>query len=151
MLGQVETRKWIMAATSAYIAEDKPNEVVKLALTRARFSENLAPLFGLGGQTASVFLVGLFSLIDIILDAPMEQAVREIALDAAIRDSLTGDGPYAKVLEFLLAYEQADWDKVSYMALANDVRAEQVYSAYVESMEWYRDLLEGMANGAKAR
>ena len=45
---------------------DKPNEVTRLSLLRAKFAENLAEAFGLKAQKDELFLMGLFSVPDVI-------------------------------------------------------------------------------------
>ena len=60
MLGQRELKKWINTAVANALYADKPNEVTRLSLLRAKFAENLAEAFGLKAQKDELFLMGLF-------------------------------------------------------------------------------------------
>ncbi|MCL2147459.1 MAG: HDOD domain-containing protein [Synergistaceae bacterium] len=146
MLGQVETAKWIRVAVSMYMAEDKPNEVTKLSLTRARFAENLAALFGLARQAPTLFLMGIFSILDVVLDMPMEKAIASIPIDVDVKEALVSrTGKYADVINFMYGYEQADWEKCAYMMVLKDVDINEVNEAYLESLYWYRNILLGIS------
>ena len=145
MLGQIETSKWIKAAVSAYLADDKPNEISKLSLSRAKFAENLAIPFNLHEDQSSLFLMGLFSLLDIILDMPMENALQEVPVSPEIRDALISrSGKYADIINLIFCYEAADWEKVSYILLINGFESEVLNQCFISSLIWYRDLLEGI-------
>ena len=145
LLGQKETGKWIMACVSMYIAEDKPSEITKLSLTRAKFMENLATAFEMGIHAPSLFLMGLFSLLDVILDKPMPEALKEISVTDKIREALAeGRGEFAKVLELVYAYERADWKEVSRLMIIHNVDANKLYAAFFDSLVWYRNLLKSI-------
>jgi EAL and modified HD-GYP domain-containing signal transduction protein len=145
MLGQVETAKWIRVAVSMYMAEDKPNEVTKLSLTRARFAENLAPLFGQARHSSTLFLMGIFSILDVVLDMPMEKAIASIPLDNEVKEALVHrTGKYSDVINFMYNYEQSDWEKCAYMMVLKDVDISEVNDAYLESLYWYRNILIGI-------
>jgi len=142
MLGQQEVRKWVTTAVSKLLGTDKPDEITKLSLMRARFAESLAPKFGLEDQAQSVFLMGLFSVMDVILEKPMEEVLEMIQVDDPIRDALISQsGPYYPVYKFVLGYEGADWKTVSRELIINDLTTEDIYEAYTNALLWYRDLL----------
>jgi EAL and modified HD-GYP domain-containing signal transduction protein len=147
MLGQLETVKWIKVAVSMYMAEDKPNEITKLSLTRARFAENLAGPFNLIHSASSLFLTGLFSLVDIVLDMTMDKALDSIAVNQDIRDALVlHKGKYIDVLNFIYAYEQSDWEKCSYILVLKDIKVDDINKSYMESLFWYRGILSSIEN-----
>ena len=145
MLGQIETVKWIKVAVSMYMAEDKPSEITKLSLIRAKFAENLAGLFSLGVHASSLFLMGIFSVLDIVLNMPMERAIEFIAVDENIKDALVyNKGKFADVINFIFAYEQANWEKCSYMMILHEIDVEAINKTYLEALSWYRNLLDDM-------
>ncbi len=82
MLGQKELKKWINTAVVNALYADKPNEVTRLSLLRAKFAENLAPSFGLAMKADELFLMGLFSVLDVILEKPMEEALKMVQVSA---------------------------------------------------------------------
>lgn len=143
MLGQREIRRWATIAISVSLAEDRPGEITKLTLIRAKFAECLAPAFGLDVYQQSLFLVGLFSLIDVILQLPMEEALKEVALEERVKRTLIKkQGNLYPVLEFIYTYEKADWDQCSIMMIQNGVDFEAVNQAFVDATFWYHNLLD---------
>ncbi|MBO7531533.1 MAG: HDOD domain-containing protein, partial [Lachnospiraceae bacterium] len=70
MLGQKELKRWINTAVTKELCADKPGEITRISLIRARFAELLAPVFGLAASSSELFLMGLFSVLDAMLDKP---------------------------------------------------------------------------------
>ena len=144
MLGQKELKKWINTAVVNEISSDQPNELTRLTLLRARFAENIAGLFNLKMQSEELFLMGLFSVLDVILDKPMDEALNMIQVSKDIKQALVShEGKLAPVLEFILAYESADWSGVSRILLLGNIDADKIYEAYIESLDWYRKTILG--------
>jgi len=145
ILGQKEVKRWATAAISIQLAEDKPNELTKLSLIRARFAENLSKVFEMGVFAQSLFMMGLFSLLDVILEQPMETAVKEVALDEAVRAALVDkSGDFYKVLNFIHAYEHANWDDIAIHMVKYDLDLEEVTTAFIEALVWYKTLLDAI-------
>ena len=145
ILGQKEVKRWATAALSIQLAEDRPGEITKLSLIRARFAENLAKVFEMGVFSQSLFLMGLFSLLDVILEKPMESAAKEVALDEKVREALVDkSGDFYKILEFIYAYEHANWDDVAIMMVQNNLDLEAVTAAFIDSLVWYKALLDAI-------
>jgi EAL and modified HD-GYP domain-containing signal transduction protein len=143
ILGQKEIRRWATIAISISLAEDRPGEITKLALIRAKFAESLAPAFKLDVYQQSLFLIGLFSLIDVILQMPMEDALKEVALEERVKRTLIKkQGNLYPVLEFIFAYEKADWDQCSIMMIQNGIDFEAVSQAFIDATFWYHSLLD---------
>jgi len=146
ILGQKEVKRWATTAVSLQLADDKPNEVSKLSLIRARFAENLAKPFELGVFSQSLFMMGLFSLLDVILEMPMEKAANEVSLDESVKAALVdGTGNLYNVLDFIHAYEHANWDEIAIHMVKFNLDLEEVTTAYVDALEWYKTLLDAIA------
>lgn len=142
MLGQKELKKWINTAVANKLYADKPSEITRLSLLRAKFAESLAGAFGLGDKSEELFLMGLFSVLDVILEKSMEEALDMVMVGDEIRDALTkGQGPYATLYEFMEQYENANWQEVSRQLLLVDVSIEYVHDAYVNALKWYKQLV----------
>ena len=145
ILGQKEVRRWATIAISVDIFQDRPGEIVRLSLVRAKFAENLTLLFEMGIFQNSLFMAGLFSLLDLILNKPMEEAVKEIAIDNLVREAIVNrSGSLYRVLDFMYAYERADWNKVSIIMIQNDIKGELVSKAFVDALVWYHQLLDSI-------
>lgn len=141
MLGQKELKKWINTAVTKELCTDRPNEITRLSLLRAKFAETLAPIFGLTMKSSELFLVGLFSVLDLILNLPMEEALDKIRVSKEISEALVHQkGELAAVLDFMLHYEAADWQEVSRQMIIMSISMDAVYAAYIESVRWYKDV-----------
>ena len=141
MLGQKELKRWINTAVVNQLCSDKPNELTRLSLLRAKFAENLAPAFELGGKASELFLTGLFSVLDIILDKPMEEALSLVKVSRDIEDALIRQsGIFAEPLYFIKQYEAGNWSEVSRLMILENLDTQTVYDAYIAALKWYRDL-----------
>lgn len=142
MLGQKELKKWINTAVVGELYADKPNEITRLSLLRAKFAENLAASFDLAVKKEELFLMGLFSVLDVILERPMEAALEMVKVSKDIKEALVdGRGKLAKVLDFIIPYEAANWTEVSRQMIVNHIEEDVVSKAYMDSLAWYRDLM----------
>lgn len=141
MLGQKELKKWITTAVTKQLCDDKPSEISRTSLLRAKFAENLANLFDLGGQSQELFMMGLFSIIDIILDKPMKEALEMLHVSKNVQDALVeGTGPFAPIIEFIQGYEVANWALIDRVMLMNHLESDSVYVAYIDSLKWFKTL-----------
>ena len=88
--------------------------------------------------------MGLFSVLDVILEKPMEEALEMVMVAGDVREALLyGKGRLAPVLELMHLYEEADWQGVSRLLLLAKIDADPVNEAYVKALGWYRDLMNG--------
>lgn len=141
ILGQKELKKWINTVITKELCADKPNEITRISLLRAKFAESLAPSFELALHASELFLMGLFSVLDIILDVPMEEALNKVNVSKNIRNAiLEQKGAFAEVYEFMAAYENADWQEVCRWLVVKDISVDTIYKAYTETMVWYREM-----------
>ncbi|MBQ9444759.1 MAG: HDOD domain-containing protein [Lachnospiraceae bacterium] len=142
MLGQKELKKWINTAVTKELCADKPSEVTRISMLRAKFSENLAELFGIGGMSQELFLTGMFSVLDLMLDKPMEEALSLVRISKSIDEALLHrKGELGEVLSFVEEYETASWQEVSRQMILKNIDMDAVYSAYLDSLRWFRELL----------
>lgn len=142
MLGEKELRKWLITAVAGQLYTDKPNELTRMSLLRAKFAENLAPVFSMAIQSSELFLMGLFSVLDVILDMPMKKALETIKVSKNISDALVyHKGIFAFPLEFILQYENANWQEVSRLMIVHNIEMQPVYDAYLNALRWYRDTI----------
>ena len=144
MLGQRELKKWITTAVMGELCADKPNEITRLSLLRAKFAENLAGVFNIAGQASELFLMGLFSVLDVILDKPMKEALSMVKVSRQIREVLvSGKGELYKVYYFITQYEKANWQEVSRQMILEHIEMPVLYDAYIQTLVWYRKLTLG--------
>lgn len=141
MLGQKELKRWINTAVTKELCSDKPSEITRLVMIRAKFAEGLASSFELSMMSQELFIMGLFSAIDIMLEKTMEEALNMVQVSKNVREALVENkGDFAKVLQFIKSYEVADWTEVSRLLVLDNIEMDKVYEAYLNALKWYRDL-----------
>jgi len=115
MIGFNQIRKWAQVIVMSGLATNKPSELLFTALMRARFCELVASR----GREAhpQAFTVGLLSLLDALLDQPLETTFAELSLSDELEAAiLNGDGPLGHSLSIARAYENFDWEKIGQLA-----------------------------------
>ncbi len=143
MLGQKELKKWITTAVTKELCFDRPNEITRLSLIRAKFAENLAESFDLSVQSQELFLMGLFSVLDIILSKPMSEALQLVNVSKPISDALLENtGDYYRVLNFIRSYEAADFAELNRLEIVEDIDTSKVYEAYKDALIWFENLFK---------
>jgi len=131
MVGTDRLRTWASLLMLARI-EDKPIELLVTAIVRARMCEQLALAHHVP-EVDQYFTVGLFSILDGLLDQPLEDIIPTLPLEFDIRQALLNKkGSLGMTLECVLAYERGDWDTV----LCHGVEVETVKAAYLEAISW---------------
>src|SRR5208337_61501 len=143
--GENDLRKWIALATLTRTADDKPGELILHSLVRARFCESLAQKAD-QGQEQSAFLMGLFSLLDALIDRPIEEAVKEMNLAPEIASVLNGKAPdgdtLGQVYDLAKAYEVADWARVEKLAGQAHIPTGSLGEVYCAAAGWAQQVLE---------
>jgi len=136
-LGVNRIRNWIrMIAISGL--QDCPTELLKFALIRGRMCELLAAKLP-NDQREMAFTVGLFSLLDALLNTPMDDLLSRIPLTDEIRNALVKrTGPLARLLEPVEACERGDWRKLEASGFAAGICA----GAYVDAVAWSENVFE---------
>lgn len=152
-LGVKALRKWVTFLTMAELGEEKTSEILYNALLRARFCELLAPKMGLRPAAEDLFLMGLFSRVDAIMDMPIETILREIPLSQDIKTTLMGqEHQYGYVYEFVQAYERADWAVIEEICAELSLEPDQIPDLYFEALDWTHQalVLAGLASDKPA-
>ncbi len=136
LLGMREVKKWLSLVTLSSLGDDKTEELIVSAIVRARFGELLAPFVGMPDRSPDLFLLGMFSLIDALLDRPMAEILAELPIAPDVKAALTGQSnPLRQIHELIIAYEQADWDKVAVHYRELQLDEAQIPELYLKSLE----------------
>ena len=104
ILGERDLRRWVWLIAAVGAGQDKTSDLVLSALVRGRFCELLAPKVAHG--ESDLFLMGLLSLIDAVLETPMQAVLEKIPPDAATNAVLLGQPSALRpVFQLMLAHE----------------------------------------------
>jgi EAL and modified HD-GYP domain-containing signal transduction protein len=139
-LGEDEIRRFIALMATANLGKEKPSELIRLSITRARFCELIAQKDD-PKLASKAFLLGLLSLISAILDEPMDKILAKLPLAEEIKIGLLkGEGKLADYLALTVGYERAVWDKVYELSLQLTVNKDVLPTIYMDAVVWSNNL-----------
>jgi c-di-GMP-related signal transduction protein len=145
LLGERELRKWIAVVSVGVMADGKPDELMTVPLVRGRFCELLAPLAGMPGHANDLFLLGLLSVMDAILDQPLDAILAELPVRREIKEALLArSGLYNDMLDMATAHERADWEEISALAPRLGIHEVQLPAIYLDAVDWASALRRGV-------
>jgi EAL and modified HD-GYP domain-containing signal transduction protein len=138
LLGVGPIRKWAAIWCLAGLSAGRTAELATLALVRARSCERLgAGIRDVAGE--ELFLVGLCSLLDAMLDKPMEEALAHVPLSPAVQQALLGGETSMRyLLDAVVAYERGQWDDAIQAARTATASEAALPAAYAEALAWTR-------------
>jgi EAL and modified HD-GYP domain-containing signal transduction protein len=111
--------------------------ILEHALVRARLMELLAQDAFAPEERNHLFMVGLFSLLDQLLEIPLEKIVSQLGLtDEVARALLTAEGSYAPYLELALACEGTEPDRLAALAEICGIDLQNVGSKHLQALQW---------------
>jgi len=139
LLGEREAVRWIRMATTLVLGQEKTSDLVLASLVRARFCELLAPKVPHGNS--DLFLLGMLSLMDAILQMPIGIVVEDLHLDAGIKAQLvfgkTGEKtPLSPIYDLMVAREAGDWSAVTSLGKQLNLSLYFIAESYNAAMKW---------------
>lgn len=136
-MGEVELKKFIALLALANLGDSKPMELLQVSLIRAKFCELLSQQRGDSENPPKGFLVGLFSLIDAMLDRKMENLLENLPLSDDLNEALCGQkNNLLFYLELAKTFETANWLRTRKLAQALKVEQKILHGIYNQSVVW---------------
>jgi EAL and modified HD-GYP domain-containing signal transduction protein len=137
VLGERPARKWASLVALTLIGEDKPQELLTTSLLRAQFCEEIGRAGTLAERQGDLFLVGLLSTLDALLDRPLAAILAQLAISEEITQALLHrEILLGQVLALAVAYDQADWTQVGLLSEQIAFPQELLPDAYRRAVEW---------------
>lgn len=135
-LGDNQVRKFVNLIITAHVGEQKPEELTQISIIRAKFCEQIAEKV-LPGQKEESFLLGLFSLLDAILDKPMTDIVQQLPLTEEISAALIGyENPLGNILGVVKSYEAASWSQMRRACARFRMDQDDLPALYENAIVW---------------
>jgi len=132
-------RRWVRLVATLTAGEGRSSELLVNAMVRARFCELLSPKIPHG--ESDLFLMGLLSLIDAILEIPMVRVVETIPVDHETKAVLLGAaGKLRPLYDLMIARESGDWEATGASARQLSLAESDVAQAYWQAMQWARQI-----------
>jgi EAL and modified HD-GYP domain-containing signal transduction protein len=137
-LGYDQTYRWLTLLLFGSVRATARNQaLLRNALARAHFTEALGREQLEASQRGGLFITGVFSLLDALLNVPMSQALANLNLPEAVASALIhDDGPYAPYLGLATACERFDQETIATLAADLGLNADSVNLAHVNALIW---------------
>jgi EAL and modified HD-GYP domain-containing signal transduction protein len=136
-MGEAEIRRFVSLVAMSGLAKGKPDELIRAACIRGKFCELLADGKPGSATASELFTLGIFSLIDAILDQPMEKIMRELPLAEEITHALVHrKGALMGYLGLVEFYEKGQWPLVSRLAAALNIAESKLPEFYRQACQW---------------
>jgi EAL and modified HD-GYP domain-containing signal transduction protein len=143
ILGERDIRRGVRLVAAVSAAQGRPSDLLLAALVRGRFGELLTPRVAHG--ESDLFLLGLLSLIDAMLEMPMAEVLEKIPLDRATKAVLLGEPSELRpVFQLMLAHESAEWEAAGELSARLNLDSEQVAADYWQAQQWAREVSSGV-------
>ena len=138
-LGEDELRRWLLLMILSQLAVGQPPEAVTICLARARFCEAVAGKTGNAPRRPDYFLMGLFSLLDLMLGRPLGPLLEELKLPEDVTASLLGIEPNchaSRTFDLVRACEAAQWEPILDSAEKVALEPMAATELYAGAMAW---------------
>jgi EAL and modified HD-GYP domain-containing signal transduction protein len=141
LIGEEEFRKLVALLSLGGLAGGKPTELILCSLVRAKACELIAPSLGISTRRSDFFLLGLFSLLDAIMDQPLIEVLAAIHLDDDLRAALLDKhGRMGTLLTLVIAYEKGAWGDLPQLAATLQIDESVLPPFYLQAVQWAREI-----------
>ncbi|WP_346353996.1 EAL and HDOD domain-containing protein [Azotosporobacter soli] len=142
LLGRKELMKWVSLIALRSVSKGKTDELIVVCMIRARFGELIGQKAGFKGRTEEVFMMGLFSLIDVFVDMAMADILPELPLSSDVKEALLGqDNMFRRIFKLIVAYEQADWENFFDYTKELQLDDGEMPDLYRQAVEWADEVI----------
>jgi len=140
ILGETRLKEWINILYISKLAQDKPEELILLSTIRAKFCSFLSYYFKLDEHNC--YLLGIFSLIDAILNVPIAEVLKEMNyIDADVKAALLGEeNRYFELLDFVKCFEEGDFAKAETLINKLNLKIQNITEKYIEAIEFSENI-----------
>jgi len=143
VLGYQKLYRWLtLLLVTASDDGHAPPALQKTAITRGRFMELLGQQMGRSSDDCdNMFIVGMFSLLDVLFDMPMNTILEHLQLPASLIEALSNrKGELGDMLLLTQACEDGQLLGVPELSRKLKLSADQVNQAHLAALAWVEDL-----------
>lgn len=137
MMGLREIERWVNVLLMLELSENKPKELIRLSLVRSKFGELIAVNSVFHDRKHEIALMCLFSVLDAMLDLPMEEALSDLPISDDVRELLIyKTGELLPIHMIIKCYEKGECTDIFRTADQIRMKAEYLGVLYVEAIRW---------------
>lgn len=141
ILGYQQLYRWLtLLLVTAGEGSTSP-ALMKTAVTRGRLTELLGKDMLEAADRDNLFIVGVFSLLDVMLEMPMEEVLDKLSLPEAISDALlTRQGLYGPFLDLAISCEEGNSDHIEKLAFSLQLEPDKINQSHLAALAWVETL-----------
>lgn len=141
MVGDDAVRRIVSVAVAGALAGNRYTPLLSMALVRARFCELLAPRIGEASE--ELYLLGLLSLLDVLLETPIERILEALPIGPGMKSALAGKPSQGLCpLQLIRCLETCDWTGCEAIIRGSDLSEDAVAGLYLEAVRWASTTLQ---------
>jgi len=142
LLGERHVKKWATLAAIGGLCRDKPHELMVTGLVRAYFCESIGLAAGVAERDLDLYLIGLLSVLDALVDMPMQQVIESVPLSEDVRAVLLGDrtSQLGQVFALAQASERGAWVSAISLGAQMHLTQRQIAERYYDALRRVHDL-----------
>jgi len=140
LLGLNNVKNWLSLIMMSNVSNNKPCELIATALIRAKMCELLAEKF-YPDVKSQMFIIGLFSVLDALMDTPLDDLLDTVTLSIGIKMALLfKEGEQGEIYALVLEYEHSHWDALN----KPNIDPNECISAYLIAVQWADDNMKAL-------
>ncbi|SDK71964.1 EAL and modified HD-GYP domain-containing signal transduction protein [Methylophilus rhizosphaerae] len=137
ILGRNQLYRWLTLLMVTAGNNSTSPALMKTSITRGRLTELLGEPFFDKNNRDNLFVVGVFSLLDVMLKLPMEDVLEKLQLPESIMEALTKrEGIFGPFLKLTEACEDANSDQILQLADLLHLNPDKVNQCHMEALAW---------------
>lgn len=143
MIGTDAFKNWLNIALLDSFLDDQTPEIIKLSIVRMKLMESIGMESHLRGDVETLKLIGLLSVLDVLLDKNMIEAVNPLPIEKEMKMTLLGrQSQYSSLYRLVINYEKADFNKAFRDAKSANFNLDRLPDLYAEAIRWTDDIYE---------
>ena len=140
ILGITNLKNWISLILMSKIVESKPAELIVIGMIRGKMCELLAEIYH-PEIKHQMFIIGLFSVLDALMEQPLINLLDTVTLSTPIKLALLDKvGTQGEIYKYVLQYEKSNWDELN----NSKIDTAQYIQSYLTAVYWADQNMKGL-------
>ena len=151
-VGISQMKQWLyLLSFSSNDEENSSEELLKTSFMRANFASMLVKkLKKFPINTTDAYLMGMFSTLEYMIDATIEEILIDIPIVQEVKDALISkEGKAGRLYELILLYERAEWSEIKPIAEELGIKSNEMAQMYMECVDEVNDIWENVVGNVE--
>ncbi len=151
-VGISQMKQWLyLLSFSSNDEENSSEELLKTSFMRANFASMLVKkLKKFPINTTDAYLMGMFSTLEYMIDATIEEILIDIPIVQEVKDALISkEGKAGRLYELILLYERAEWSEIKPIAEELGIKTNEMAQMYMECVDEVNDIWENVVGNVE--